>query len=250
MTTMTNLPPSVTQPAPLSTLTAKYQFFDTRLILDEAHAAGFHVTQALSVKSRRKDPHAAKHMLRLRALDSRPVVGDVHPEIVLVNSHDGSTTLQFLAGLFRLVCSNGMIVSTAEFAPVIRVRHTLTGSAILQASLTATIEAAQTAAEAIPRLIGHSMTLPAQDAYAAKAAALLPTALDPSRLLVARRIDDTPENLWTIFNRVQENLMRGGILTRHSGRRIGVTRAVQSVSRTLSINTALWNLNTEFLQQG
>ena len=39
----------------------------------------------------------------------------VYPQVLLTNSHDGKNAFTFTAGLFRLVCENGLVISTQEF---------------------------------------------------------------------------------------------------------------------------------------
>jgi hypothetical protein len=64
-------------------------------------------------------------------------------------------------------------------------------------------------------------------------------------LVEARRIEDTGHSLWTTFQRVQENALRGGQRGRSThGRRVH-TRAVGSIDRNVSLNRALWVLAEE-----
>ena len=46
----------------------------------------------------------------------------VFPQVLLTNSHDGKNAFTFTAGLFRMVCANGLVVSTKEFENV-KMRH-------------------------------------------------------------------------------------------------------------------------------
>ena len=70
----------------------------------------------------------------------------------------------------------------------------------------------------------------------------------PGQLLDARRTDDRGTDLWVTFNRVQENLLKGGLLGRaRSGRRVR-TRQVRSVTEDIRLNRALWRLAERFAQ--
>ncbi|EDT42417.1 protein of unknown function DUF932 [Burkholderia ambifaria MEX-5] len=60
-----------------------------------------------------------KHMLRLRHAEQ--INGDEANEIVLLNSHDGTSSYQMLAGLLRFVCQNGMVAG--DNVANIRVPH-------------------------------------------------------------------------------------------------------------------------------
>ena len=46
----------------------------------------------------------------------------VFPQILMTNSHDGKNSFQFQAGLYRLVCSNGLVIADAQFEDV-KMRH-------------------------------------------------------------------------------------------------------------------------------
>ena len=64
-----------------------------------------------------------KHMLRLRPLSQTLQVGGTHNELVLVNAHDGTSAYRLMAGVFRLVCSNGLIVAQSVLDDI-RIPHT------------------------------------------------------------------------------------------------------------------------------
>src|SRR5690606_24148741 len=80
-------------------------------------------TKAMQSRARAEENRGfSKHMIRFRRHDARPVVGDNIPELVLVNSHDGASGFNLMAGVFRLVCSNGMVVGNVS--DKLSVRHT------------------------------------------------------------------------------------------------------------------------------
>ena len=64
----------------------------------------------------------ARHLIRLRQRDETVQLRDAVPEIVFLNSHDGTSAYQLRVGLLRVVCTNGLIVSAGVF-PVWRVMH-------------------------------------------------------------------------------------------------------------------------------
>lgn len=242
------LPPSVLNALPKPGLSSRYRFIDTLPLVQLAINRNFTLVSAQAMRTRKVGyATSAKHLLRFRATDATPING-VYPELALINSHDGSSTLKLMAGLLRLVCSNGLIVADAAFAPPLVVRHTMSSTDIL-GQMRHTIEAAGAAAARIPH---YSQTLltPAEQTRFAEQAAILATpeghALrsNPNVLLHIRRWDDASNNLWSVFNRVQENLVRGGIAlpTRTNLNRRQTLHPVRAIDRTVSINTALWTL--------
>ena len=64
--------------------------------------------------------------------------------------------------------------------------------------------------------------------------------IQPSRLLECRRADDTNDNLWTVFNRVQENLITGGIHSINAKGRATKTRPIRAIREDVRVNAALW----------
>ena len=118
--------PSALALRPYQGMSNKYAFVPTINIIEGMMKSGFmpfSATQSLT-RVPGKQPFA-KHMLRFRHADASQTlaVGDVIPEVVLVNSHDGECTFRLIAGLYRLACSNGLMVAEASIMSII-IRHT------------------------------------------------------------------------------------------------------------------------------
>lgn len=196
-----------------------------------------------------------KHMIRFRRSESLgkelDKLGAVIPEIVLLNAHDGTSSYQLHAGLFRLVCLNGLIVAAGNMASV-KVGHR--GNAldkVIEGSFTVLDSAKETLprAEAMAAIeLSHGEQL----AFAGAAAALrfdpadTSKKVDPAKLIRARRIADNRGDLWTTFNKVQESLIRGGFDYQSENARgrmeYRAARAVNNVSDDVKLNRALWQL--------
>lgn len=211
---------------------------------------GYVTVQTQGVRSRAGSAYG-KHMVRMRHSSAVPTVGDSLPEIVVLNANDGSSSLRLLAGLYRLVCSNGLIVSTAQIASI-SIRHSsprLVADSVRDAASdiaarTSLIGSMVAAWQALP------MPIVDQEEFAREAMELrgIPSGspIRPHQIINARRTEDLAENLWTVFNRVQENLTRAGISatqTRDNGSRRRVSlRTVRNVPQTVSFNPQLWEL--------
>ena len=107
------LTPSVLATGAHPRVTARYQFISTLDLIEGLESEGWFPVHASESRARIQDRDGfTKHLLRFRRLDGRvPLVGDTVPEVVLLNSHDGSSAYQLHAGLFRMVCSNGCAAS-------------------------------------------------------------------------------------------------------------------------------------------
>lgn len=246
------LSPSVFALEPWQAQSKNYRFIPTINVIDALRDAGFHPVRAQQSRSRIEGKaNFTKHMLRFRQLN--PVayqVNDIIPEIVLINSHDGTSSYQMSLGLFRLVCSNGMVVQDANLDNI-RVTHRgdrdLCQNVIdVSAQI---IGEAPKALELVNRWQSLTLQAPERLALAEGAKALNDTTIDfsPERLLNYRRYADAPKpdgssDLWKTFNVIQENLIRGGVRGRTTNNRIMRTRAVTSVDRDVKLNKALWTL--------
>jgi hypothetical protein len=74
---------------------------------------------------------------------------------------------------------------------------------------------------------------------------IAPAPITETQLLRPNRQADTAGDLWTTFNRVQENMMRGGLRGRSAvGKRI-TTREVTGIDQNIKLNRALWVLAEE-----
>lgn len=226
----------------------RYAYVSTAAVLAGLQAEGFTVAKAMQSRTRTEDKREfTKHMLRLRhssAVGAK--VGDVFPEIVLVNSHDGASAFHLMSGMFRLVCLNGMVSGQNHMD--VKVRHS--GNIRDQV-----IEGAFRVLDSTKALTGSVETMKAltlsrdEEVAFGRAAIHLKyddgkAPIDGERLMAARRREDRAPDLWTGFNRAQENLIRGGqrYIGTHSR---GTTRAVEGIDRSVAINRALWTLAEE-----
>ena len=177
-------------------------------------------------------------------------VGQTVPQIVLVNSHDGSSSYQLHASLLRLVCSNGLMVPD-NVVPAQRIRHS--GDAVGEV-----IEGVYHVVEELPRIEDAKRRMTevvlshGEQLVLAEASMYLrwdgdePAPVTPNQVVTPRRSSDTGADLWSTFNRIQENIMRGGLhgVRRDSNGNVkrSRTREVKAIGSSLSINKALWTL--------
>jgi hypothetical protein len=223
----------------------RYAFIPTIEVIDGLRKEGFHPFEVRQTKCRdlAKREHT-KHLVRLRH-ESLPLTtgGGEVPELVLLNSHDGSSSYQLIAGFFRMVCSNGLIAG--DVTNDIRIRHS--GRVIDDV-----IEGSYQVLENITEL-GHRIDdykaielQPDEQRVFADSALQLRWAdqapVTAASVLEPRRWDDTGRDLWSVFNRVQENLVQGGVRGRaQTGRRL-TTRGVGGVTENVKLNRSLWTL--------
>lgn len=222
-----------------------YQFIPTANVLDALRSEGFQPYAVAQTRTRvAGKADFTKHMLRLRrGSDMHVEKREELPEIVLTNSHDGTSSYELQLGYYRLVCSNGLI-SFCETNGM-RVRHSgdVVGEVI--EGCTRILDDIQLTDQRVDAYKAIGLNRDEQVAFAEQAVALrwddkAPVAA--SSLLHGRRIGDMKSDLWTTFNVVQENLVRGGLHGRGATGRRMTTRPVQGVNENVRLNKALWAL--------
>lgn len=232
----------------------RYALIPTIKVVDALRGTGWLPTLARETRVRDASRRGyAKHLLRFRHRDHcryPALVGDLIPEIVLLNAHDGSSSYELHAGFFRVVCGNGLVVADAAVARQ-RLRHT--GDAVDRV-IEGVYEVVQELPQAAARIRAYrDIRLDLHEAGRLAAAALklrYPAGrgapIDARQLLWTRRAEDLATDLWTRLNVIQENLLRGGLNGRSAhGRRVQ-TRAIRSVNEDVRLNKALWHLADEF----
>ena len=254
--------PSVFATEPWEGVSDAYAFIPTATIVSEMRNAGLvpvSAQQSVVRISGKRD--YAKHMLRFRRqqdVDAFPRVvnGNQHhfyteqptiAEVVLTNSHDRSSAFNLAAGLFRLVCSNGLMIS-ASTLDSIRVRHVGAGGGEVIEGAYRIVDEFPVVMQQVEQWQHQSLTDRQQLAFATAAATLRwddHAPVRPQQLLAARRdVDDKPD-LWTTFNRVQENMAKGGLRGRTQTNKRMTTRGINSVTEDTKLNKALWTLAEE-----
>jgi Domain of unknown function (DUF932) len=231
-----------------------YRFINTSDVLHALLDAGLQPSAAQQTQTRRgSDPMYARHMIRLRPIRESLTLVDCIPEICLINAHDGTSAYQLLAGLYRPLCSNGILCRMGDFA-VIRIPHRANIIADVVAGaiqITAQFERIGTVVTAMAaRMLSESeqMTF-AQRAFEIRWANIesRPRLL-PARLLEPRREADVGSSLWHTFNRLQESAMAGGVIYHSRAQRLVRTRRIRNIREDVRINTALWQAAVRMLE--
>jgi len=230
----------------------RYTYIPTIDVLRGLRREGFEPFMVAQSKSRVEGKtEFTKHMIRMRhagQVNARPEAN----EIILINSHDGASAYQMLAGVIRFACQNGLVVGTVANDTRIphkgRIQHEVIEGAF---RVLDDFEAVDASTEAMKSL---DLNPSEQRAFATAALALRygeraddqPSApISADQLMEARRPEDQGPSLWTTFQRTQENALNGGQPGRTVQGHRTRTRAVASIDRGVSLNRALWTLAEE-----
>jgi hypothetical protein len=248
--------PAVFAAQPAEHTSTRYQQIKTLDVLNAMQDSGFACVQADQQRSRVPARLATnKHLLRFRDLTRSDAAAGYWPEIVLTNSHDGGASYTLYCGIFRMVCSNGMIAGSIDQA--LRIRHqgaNIPGQVVnASRQIMGRVNGVQATIDD-----WQGVTLDVQ-AIANFQDGLVPI-LDPdgSRgvkdykycLTHAARYADKAPDLWTTFNRAQENIIKGRYLiaNTNSNRRRAArfARRITSIDANIQVNAALWDYTQKF----
>ncbi|AIG04677.1 gene 32 protein [Pseudomonas fluorescens] len=232
----------------------RYLYIPTVDVLESLRREGFLPFMACQTRVRNEEKRDhTKHMIRLRHADQ--IMSKEANEIILLNSHDGTSSYQMMAGCFRFVCANGLVLGDATMDQ--KVRHM--GSADIVGEVIEGAYEVLNQFDAIEeqRDIMKQTKLREFEQLALAQGALAyrydvregPAPVTASQLLSARRSEDRSDDLWTTFNRIQENTIRGGLRGRNKQGRRTTTRQVNGIDQDVKLNRALWAM-AEALRAG
>lgn len=221
----------------------RYTWIPTITLLDRLRKEGFEPFFACQqrVRDQGRSGHA-KHMLRLRR--SNDITRDEVSEIILLNSHDGSSSYQMIPGQFRFVCANGMVCG--ETFGEIRVPHK--GDVVEKV-----IEGAYEVLKRFESVEESREEMKLIRLSSEESRAFAETALEyrydgqhipisADTVLRSKRHADEGSDLWRVYQRTQENILRGGQFGRNAKGGRATTRAINGIDRDIKTNRFLWSL--------
>jgi hypothetical protein len=254
--------PSIFAARPHASRSERFRAIPTIEVLRGLEKEGFVAVGARQSASRDAGKTGyTRHLIRLRRLDDARHyrVGDTVCEIILRNANDGTSAYELMAGLFRIRCLNSLVTQIATVESI-KVRHS--GDA-LEKVVDGTYRVLGQAEAVLAAPQDWSRIALDDDAKAALAASAhvlrfgdadgrVVTPIKPEQLLTPRRADDRANDLWTVMNVVQENVMRGGLSARGPATtdqqglwrrgRVVTTRAISNIDQDVKLNKALWDL--------
>jgi hypothetical protein len=246
-------------------LSSRYGEVSTAKAISILADCGWYPTQAAQKRSRTLAGQSyAEHMISFAKPGLDFLNGDNdRPEIILYNSHNGSSSLRLFAGLYRFICSNGIVAGQGFES---RLRHTSGSVRGFEQLLYDTAFMLPGMIHTVERLRSVRPSFATVEELARRAASLRwdhsPVDTDTPKpgvyfnhyttwdLINARRYGDSASDAWTIFNRIQESLIRGGIMiqsvteTNPYGK-LRAARPIGSVSENIRVNRALWDMTLE-----
>ena len=247
------LAPSVFAGQAHAKVSDRYSFLPTATVIDGLRAEGWAPVWASEQRIRLSDRQGfQKHMIRLARTDDLSRTQAERPELILVNSHDRSSAYQLHAGIFRFVCSNGMILADSVFARISIMHINFEPAKVIEASFNVVREMPRIA-DLLEGYKARQLNTTERRAFGEAALILKYDSLEKApvgaeKILAHRRSEDAAPTLYNTLNIVQENMMDGG--QKDYGRRrpenrrrfFGRTRPVKGLDENVRLNKALWHL--------
>jgi hypothetical protein len=222
-------------------MSPKYKTVQTNLIAQKFKDLGFVVDSIHQRKSRHGSGGYGKHMVKLSHPELLGVKGldDVKLQLVITNSFDGSSRFMIGLGFFRFVCANGMIVG--ETLETFKHKHTGMILEELDESIERIVAQTKTLAEVIQKMKSTELTTAQIISFEEEAKKLRGDKVS-SIEWTTRRTEDQGNNLFVVYNRIQEDLIRGGTAATSEEGRARVLREIKSVDKLKEINGKLFDI--------
>lgn len=228
----------------------KYAHISTEKIIDDMELLGWGVVDAKEVRARKADTMGfQKHLVVFRNNDIQITSEDgdtIFPQILLTNSHDGKNAFTFTAGLFRMVCENGLVISTQEFENM-KIRHYGYSFEELQNTIKSMVEKLPLTVESLNRFRAVELSQEQCLDFAQKAVAarfdneIDNIQIDLQDLLTPTRQEDKGMDLWSVYNVIQEKLVHGMFNYKY-GVKVRKARKIKNFKQDIVLNEKLYDL--------
>lgn len=245
--------PAVASTQAASNVSDKYVHVPTMELVDDMAKLGWGVSDVKQVGSKKGLNKFKKHLVTFRN-ESIVIKGDdgetVYPQILLTNSHDGLSSFQFRAGLFRLVCSNGLVIATEDFGQM-RIRHKGYSFQELKKTVMELVEELPVTVETLNKFREVVLSDQQKHELAMKAIGIRfgenGAEVDVQEILKPTRKEDEGSDLWTVFNVIQEKMVRGKFKYKTIKGRNKTARTIKNFNRDVKLNEELYQLAESFI---
>ena len=234
-------------------LSNHYSFVPTMNVVRDLQTMGWNCVDAQQVQARKKSTKGyQKHMLTFEHPKYKIEGAEEYPQLLLTNSHDGGNAFQLSAGIFRLVCSNGLVIKTEDYGSQRLIHKGYSFEAVQEMveGFVATIDETMTRITAMKR---KELNAEEMIKFAKQAALLRFTSksynedniskvVRVDELLESTRKEDNGNRLWEVFNRVQERLVGGNYHYMGTKDKPRKARPIKNFKQNFAVNEKLSTL--------
>ena len=253
--------PAVSTPSPSPELrkklgiTDRYVHVPTTQVIEDIQKLGWNPIEACQVNARKRKGYQ-RHMIKFVNPDFIVEGRDEYPELLLSNSHDGTTSFTLDVGIFRLVCSNGMVIKTQDFGSM-KVRHYGYDFEAIKSAVTELMQSIPGYLKQVEEMKQQKLEKDQMLDFARKAAMLrfaktneesIEKIVDLTDFLESTRKEDEGDGLWEVFNRVQEKVVNGKFQYAF-GKKERKARPVKGFKQQVKLNQDLWELASSYVPE-
>ena len=244
-------------------LSKNYLFVNTETIIDDLAKLNWLPVEAGQRKSRGGETVFSKHMVAFQNPDIKITSkdgDDAFPRIIMTNSHDGMQSFKFSVGIFRMVCSNGLVVADEQFSDF-KIKHKGYTFAELRNVVKQAVEDLPARVEVLNKMKERVLTQEEKNKLALDAM-LIRANIKPGSekatkfnydaetiedILDPKRKEDKGNDLWRVFNVVQEKITQGEFSAALSGAKVRKVRKIKSFEKDIKVNQELFKLATSLV---
>jgi hypothetical protein len=238
--------PTLFTQAPHFEVSDKYHFIPTIDVIEEIKLHNWYPVSVsvAGVRDIQKDGFQ-QHCVRFRHFEDLLTPHDNAVELLLFNSHDRSKAFSISVGIFRFVCSNGLVLSDSVFESY-KIKH-LGSRDNDVANAVANITAIKPKLmEKITQLESITLNQNEKESFAKSSIPLRFESyleINHNDLLIPHRQQDEKDDLYTTLNVIQENLLRGNIsgINKDTKRRF-TSKHISSISKDVEVNKGIWDI--------
>ena len=234
----------------------KYVHVPTERVIEDVMKLGWSPINAYRVNSRKKRNGVGRHMIKFVNYDFMQEGKTEYPELLLTNSHDGTTAFKLDVGIFRLVCSNGMVIKSQDFGSM-KVRHYGYDFDTIKGAVNTLVEKIPDYLKQVEDMKQQTLEREQQLEFARQAAMLrftntteeaIEKIVDMEDILASTRKEDDGDGLWEVFNRIQEKVVNGKF-NYALGKKERKARPVKGFKSQVKLNQGLWELASSYLSE-
>jgi hypothetical protein len=238
-------------------VSGKYLFVNTETIIDDLAKLSWFPVQVAQRKGRKKEGTIfSKHMVAFQNPDIKITSkdgDDAYPRILLTNSHDGMQAFKFSVGIFRLVCSNGLVVADEQFSDF-KIKHKGYSFSELRDVVRQAVEDLPNRVQVMNDMKNRILTIEEKHKLALDAmlirAGIQTLQYDQEtidEILEPQRKADQGDDLWKVFNVVQEKIINGNFHAALKGAKVRKVRKIKSFEKDIEVNKKLFKLATALI---
>lgn len=246
-------------------VSGKYVQANTMTVINDLAKLGWYPVEAKQCRAKKNSSGVRSfHMIALQNPDIKIMKNnadgtqtvDAYPRIIMTNSHDGFNSFKFMLGLFRLVCSNGLVVCDDQMVNM-SIRH-------INYTFDELRRIVATAIEQVPDIVNtmnKMRTIELSDdnkKELAKEMFKIRKNLDENDkvevsdevledILTPVREEDNKNDLWTVFNICQEKMIKGGFSANTKNNKLRKQRGITSIKKDMDYNQRLWGAASKYL---